>query len=263
MNLFQVEWPALPASYAPETFEAAVFSCYIGMRKGQETIFRYSDAHFMTCSVLESMWAKVNSLRFMDELTEMLPGIAEPIPTFLHRHIYQPEPLSTFLDQIDGWMMDQLSDDLGQGSGFLDEIYAPATDWLVARTFSPDDIEDSPSVYFFRYQDNLKITWLAEAVQDADDIFPVWHTLGGAYALPFLAFLEEVRQLIKEVHKTALTRLHQAVVLWPGMVDVEPYIIELNAHKQNWLQQIRQASEYRQPPLPSTDWQRIRQLLNL
>ncbi|MBL7979839.1 MAG: hypothetical protein JNN12_15995 [Bacteroidetes Order II. Incertae sedis bacterium] len=263
MNLFQVEWPALPTSYAPESFEVAVFSCYIGMRKGHETIFRYSDAHFMTRNVLESMWAKINSLHFLDELTEILPKIAEPIPSFLHRHIHQPEPLSAFLDQIDNWMVEQLSDDMGQGPGFLDEVYAPATDWLVARTFSPDDIEDSPSVYFFRYQDDLKITWLAEAIQEEDDIFPVWHTIGGVYTLSFLAFMEEVRQLIKEVYQTVLNRLHQVVVLWPDMVDVVPYMAQLDAHKENWLLQIRQTSEYHEPPLPSTDWRRIRQLLNL
>lgn len=149
-------------------------------------LFRLSD-QFLTRYRNHTKLPYVNYYlaRLIEDLFEILPSIATPIPDRLFQYISSISEMEKLQNKLYVWLENKWSEDENE----FDQVYVPSSDWLHNRTLNTGYLRAEPDIKFFRHKNDLVIRWNFEYQEEETNM---WTASKGEYTLCYKEFIKEI-----------------------------------------------------------------------
>lgn len=220
---------------------------------GDSVIYEYSDS----ATLLFDHSIRYNDYqlsRFLEDFSEILPYLAEPIPKFLYDHI------DSFDKNISDWehLYSEKSDD-EFFDDFLPNLFEPLYTWYGNRTFDSGHLVGGPIIGCFRYDNNIKIRWNSDyLLKDGNSI---WKYPKGIYEMMYSDFASEVSRFFQSFEKDMDKQIND--VLGNGIkgvfIDTEQLKKENKLRKDLFTQKVNSLYSFEEE---LSDWSTILSLYN-
>src|SRR4051794_30795315 len=105
-----------------------------------------------------------------DEPLELFPEVLEPIPPDLWARVSTPDQVAAWMQGADRWF------DACEHDSAWDAYYL-AVNWYEQRKLSTLPIVPSPSIWFLRVGDTIRVRW--DNRDAIDDGIPIWSATVG------------------------------------------------------------------------------------
>lgn len=216
---------------------------------GDITLYKYRQEALEDFGDTSSPYNQYPLVRFIEDFTSLFEMIREPLPHMLYQ---KTENLMQFLADSQRWL--ELHD---ENSNFYFEEYDNLTSWIGERCLSAGHLIGGPRIYFFRYEEKIKIVWDTE--YELESGITLWHAKNGMIEMAYSEFIAEIelfgRRFFQKMKKQVEFAIegHWAEVL----IDKKRLLEEHFEREEAFLMHL---NLLKQQPIEKTDWLLIKKL---
>ena len=194
--------------------------------------------------------------RFLEDFSEILPYVAEPIPKFLY------DSVECFGEKLCNWeKMYAEKSDAEFFDNFLPNLYEPLNEWFYKRTFDSAHLKDGPFIGCFRCGDSVKLFWESNSNYLLKDGSNIWKYPKGIYEMKYSEFVSEVSRFFKSFEYDMDNQVND--VLENGVkgvfIDTDQLKKENKLRKESFTQKVNALYSYCEQ---QSDWSTIISLYN-
>ena len=203
---------------------------------GSDNIFEYSDR---VRRAGYGRYCKYQVARILEDITEMIPNVLEPIPQDLVKYV---SGLSrrAWMDTRDSWFERNFTSDAGDETW---EVLDRANLLLNDRFLDSAYLTPSTSVLLWSDDADVHIEW-----ENGDKLVNgelAWSAVRGSFQLPRATFVEEVRAFHARLFEQMTSRIEQveAGALHPDIHVDLPGLMAENEQRREWAAQALEKRE--------------------
>jgi flavodoxin len=156
---------------------------------GQTTLYEYSNEMMHLWTGRPTRYADYFVVRLIEDLTELFPAIAAPIPPSLYEVASTYDSLHGFEKKVQQWL-EQWPDEPTPESQRNDEQYDLLTSWIKTRTLRSSHLKGGPHLSLFRQEKKIALVWKADAVEEGN--LRYWTAGNGEMEMDYDTFVAEV-----------------------------------------------------------------------
>lgn len=218
---------------------------------GESVIYEYSESAMKLLG--SERYNDYQLARFLTDLSDILPYVAESIPKSLY------DIVDTFENDTYYWNLIYADkSDKEYFDYFLPDFFEPLYTWYEKRTFDSLHLVGGPVISCFRCEDKVKIRWVGgHTLDDGNDI---WKYPDGLYEMKYSEFISAVTQFFQAFECDMEKQVNY--VLENGIdgvyIDTDQLIRDNEIYKTTFSQKVNSLHS----PASHSDWEKILSLYN-
>jgi hypothetical protein len=221
---------------------------------GDNILYEYSKKAMLYFGDKPTPYNDYPLVRFIEDFTFLFKQINESVPDTIYN---LTADLPNFLKYAEKWLAIYDTDE-NEYSDFYFEEYENLIRWIYDRSFDSGHIQGGPHIYFFRNNENLRISWETEdTIADGIDL---WTAKDGSLEIDFSEFIKQVKTFGKAFFSQMNEQVNLAVQKDWGNIQLDKNRL-IEEHNERESEFYSQLSLLEGIENIKTDWRKIEKLI--